>query len=190
LACRLAVGSTPRLSNPSAEIAYAWTGSKLMYIGRIVGIGRTDSGCLGVAYRVSSRSFPNRVAERKGDAIWIVPKPGSPDAASPNPYISYECLVWNERYIVGTNGSHTRPIFERLLAGYDVRDVVAGVLAGLDREFDGRDTPRLCAIVDLSHSESFLGSVTKNSLAVVPVHLRPAQFAFISTNEYPLVTGR
>ena len=40
-----------------------------MYLGRIVAIGMTKSGRAGAFYRVSSRSFPNRMAVLQGDKV-------------------------------------------------------------------------------------------------------------------------
>lgn len=157
-----------------------------MYVGRIVGVGRTRDGRLVSAYRVSSRSFPNRIAERSGGSVRIVPRAGSPDAASSSPYIAYECLVWNERFAVASNGTHTRPIFERLKAGHAPRDAVLGVLAGLDREFDEHDTPRICGAADLGSDTLWLGTVTATALAVVPVTAEPGRMAFVATYGLPM----
>lgn len=46
------------------------------YLGRIVAIGRNRQGACAAMYRVSSRSFPNRMAVLKPEAASIVPKPG------------------------------------------------------------------------------------------------------------------
>lgn len=156
------------------------------YVGRIIAVGRTPLGDLVSAYRVSSRSFPNRNAERHGNAIRIVPRSDSPDAASDSPYIAYECLLWTERYVVASNGTQTRPIFERLRAGHTVRDALIGVLSGLDREFDAHDTPRICSVLDLSNGTAHLGSITVDALSVTPVHLNPGQMSYITTYGSPL----
>lgn len=157
-----------------------------MYVGRIVGVGRTSGGKLVSGYRVSSRSFPNRDAERSGRSIQIVPRAGSQDAVSDSPYIAYECLVWNERFAVVSNGTHTRPIFERLKAGNCPRDAMVSVLAGLDREFDEHDTPRICGLVDIAKDRLWLGSVTATSLAVRPVDVARGQMTYITTYGFPL----
>lgn len=157
-----------------------------MYVGRIVAVGRATDGRLVSAYRVSSRSFPNRNAERSGRSIQIVPRPGSPDAGSDSPYIAYECLIWNERFAVVSNGTHTRPIFERLKAGNTPRDAMLGVLAGLDREFDEHDTPRICGLFDTQNDTLWLGSVTASALAVGPVQVKPGQMAYVTTYGFPL----
>jgi IMP cyclohydrolase len=157
-----------------------------MYVGRIVGVGRNRRGDLVAAYRVSSRSFPNRCAEILGDTVQIIAQPGSADAASDSPYIAYECLIWNARFAVVSNGSHTRPIYERLKAGNDPRDAIVSVLVGLDREFDQYDTPRICGLVDLAEDRLWLGSITATSLSVMPMEVRHGQLAYITTYEFPL----
>ena len=157
-----------------------------MYVGRIVGVGRDPSGRAVLAYRVSSRSFPNRNAERVGRSIRIVSRPGSPDAASDSPYIAYECLVWDDRFVVASNGTHTRPIFEQLKAGFAPRDALVGVLSGLDREFDDYDTPRICGLFDTLTDTLWLGSVTATALAVMPINVQCGQLAYVTTYEFPL----
>ncbi|WP_310390150.1 IMP cyclohydrolase [Rhizobium sp. 1399] len=157
-----------------------------MYVGRIVGAGRNQSGKLAAAYRISRRSFPNRSAERTGTSVNIVVRPGSADAMSDSPYIAYECLIWSERFSVVSNGTHTRPMYERLKAGNSPRDAIVGVLVGLDREFDQHDTPRICGLIDLAEDKLWLGSVTANSVAVMPVEVTDGQMAYITTYEYPL----
>ncbi|EJJ28433.1 IMP cyclohydrolase [Rhizobium sp. CF142] len=157
-----------------------------MYVGRIVGVGRDRKGDLVAAYRVSSRSFPNRNAEKLGDTIRIVAQAGSTDATSDSPYIAYECLIWNSRFAVVGNGTQTRPIYERLKAGNTPRDAIVSVLVGLDREFDQHDTPRICGLVDLDENRLWLGSVTADSLSVMPVEVQPGQLAYIATYEFAL----
>lgn len=157
-----------------------------MYVGRIVCAGRTLGGSLALAYRVSSRSFPNRNAVQLGRSVQIVPRSGSPDALSDSPYIAYECLVWNERFAVASNGAHTRPIFERLQAGNAPRDAILSVLAGLDREFDGYDTPRICSLFDTATNALWFGSVTATALAVVPIEVERGEMAYVTTYGFPL----
>lgn len=165
------------------------TAAASCYVGRIIAAGRSRNGLLTVGYRVSSRSFPNRDAERHGDAVRIVPRAGSSDAASDSPYIAYECLLWNERYVVASNGTQTRPIFERLKAGNTVRDALASVLAGLDREFDAHDTPRICAVIDRAQDKLHFGSISADALSVVPIETAPEQMAYISTYGGPLASA-
>jgi len=156
-----------------------------MYVGRIVAVGRNRMGDPVAAYRISSRSYPNRKADKLGDTVRIIAQPGSADAASDSPYIDYECLVWNARFAVAGNGSHARPIHERLKAGNAPRDAILSVLVGLDREFDQYDTPRICGLVDLAENALWLGSITATGLSVMPVKAQPGQLAYITTYEFP-----
>jgi IMP cyclohydrolase len=159
-----------------------------MYVGRIVGVGRTREGLLVAAYRVSSRSFPNRDAERSGNSVRIVARSGSADAKSDSPYIAYECLVCDDRFAVVSNGAHTRPIFERLKSGHSPRDAVLGVLSGLDREFDEYDTPRICGLFDSEEDSLWLGSVTAKALSVAPIEVKAGQMAYVTTYGFPLAS--
>ena len=63
-----------------------------MYVGRIVAIGRTPGGANLAAYRVSSRSFPNREAVQGEGRCAVVPRAGHEADVSKNPYIAYNCL--------------------------------------------------------------------------------------------------
>ena len=47
-----------------------------MYLGRIVAIGMTPENKAVAMYRVSSRSFPNREAVKKGNVVSIMPRTG------------------------------------------------------------------------------------------------------------------
>ncbi len=87
-----------------------------MYVGRIVAVGRSEQPW--VAYRVSSRSFPNRRAEVRGLSILVQPL----DAAdlARNPYIAYNCVrVWEDVAVVA-NGTQADMILEKIQDGTDV----------------------------------------------------------------------
>jgi IMP cyclohydrolase len=131
-----------------------------MYVGRFLVVGPGIG-----AYRVSSRSFPNRkVVERDtggGTTLTVVPT----DDAEPtdNPYVSYNCLrTVGGRAVIG-NGSHVDPIAEKLTMGYPARDALAEPLLALDYEKDDYDTPRIAAVVG---SESHVGTVRRDALLV------------------------
>lgn len=95
-------------------------------------------------------------------------------------------MVWDGRFTVVSNGTHTRPIFERLKAGHSPRDAMAGVLMGLDREFDQHDTPRICGVFDAASDSLWLGSITATSLALMPLTVAAGQMAYVTTYERPL----
>ncbi|PHQ39857.1 IMP cyclohydrolase [Halorubrum persicum] len=136
-----------------------------MYVGRFVvvapGIG---------AYRVSSRSFPNRrVADRDG-TLTVGPTPDAPE--TDNPYVSYNCARGvrtpaDEPLAVVGNGSHVDPIAEKLELGYPARDALATPLLALDFEKDDYDTPRIAGVVGAETAT--IGVVRRDGLVVEAV---------------------
>ena len=144
-----------------------------MYIGRFVvvapGVG---------AYRVSSRSFPNRrvVARDAGDTLTVGPTEDADPAD--NPYVSYNCVrvvdagdadassadpSGGSLAVVG-NGSHVDPVAEKLATGYPARDALAASLLALDYEKDDYDTPRIAGVV--AADAAWIGTVRKDALLV------------------------
>lgn len=127
-----------------------------MYIGRSVVIG-PEIG----AYRVSSRSFPNRKIIERDGILTVVPTREADE--TDNPYVSYNCVRPTEQGIVIGNGSHTDPIAEKLALGYPARDALCLSLLALDFEKDDYDTPRVAGVVG---EESFAGVVRRDGLTV------------------------
>ncbi|PSQ19048.1 IMP cyclohydrolase [Halobacteriales archaeon QS_8_69_26] len=133
-----------------------------MYVGRLLvvapGVG---------AYRVSSRSFPNRrIREREPGVLTVGP---TEDAPPPdNPYVSYNCLRAVERpggdLAVLGNGSHVDPVAEKLELGYPARDALATALLALDFERDDYDTPRIAGVVAADGAHA--GIVRRDALLV------------------------
>ncbi|WP_227375089.1 IMP cyclohydrolase [Haladaptatus halobius] len=130
-----------------------------MYVGRFIVIG-PEIG----AYRVSSRSFPNRKAVARGDTVTVAPTEDAPE--TDNPYIAYNCVrIAGDNAIVG-NGSQVDPIAEKLELGYPARDALAETLLALDYEKDDYDTPRIAGTVG---DESYVGIVRRDALLVEEV---------------------
>jgi IMP cyclohydrolase len=154
-----------------------------MYAGRIVAVGRTRKGQLAALYRVSSRSFPNREAQIKENAVAIVPKKGAEADVFKNPYIAYNCLRIAGRTAVATNGSQTDPIAEKVAAGMPLRDAFAMSLLALDYEKDSYNTPRIAAAVTLGGDAGYLGVVREDGLDVCRLTLEPGECFFVSTYE-------
>ncbi|WP_144927521.1 IMP cyclohydrolase [Halorubrum salsamenti] len=136
-----------------------------MYVGRFVvvapGIG---------AYRVSSRSFPNRRVTDRDGTLTVGPTPDAPD--TDNPYVSYNCAravrtPTDEPLAVVGNGSHVDPIAEKLELGYPARDALATPLLALDFEKDDYDTPRIAGVVGAETAT--IGVVRRDGLAVEAV---------------------
>ena len=137
-----------------------------MYVGRIVVVGKTSRPF--VAYRVSSRSFPNRVARvtEVGAAI----QPLDPEDMKKNPYIAYNCVRVSKNGVVVSNGSHTDPIFEALEQGTAPDAALRQVLTEMGYERDDFNTPRIAGVV--TEDAGFLGIVRADGVEV-------AQFALV-----------
>ncbi len=156
-----------------------------MYIGRIVGVGMNEQGVLAAMYRVSSRSFPNRTAVIREDAISIVPKEGHEPDIQKNPYIAYNCARYplDGQVAVLTNGSHTDPIAEKIALGLPVRDALALPLLALDYEKDQYNTPRIASVLDRRDQSAWLATVREDGLEVVRVLLGPGRCWYVATYE-------
>jgi IMP cyclohydrolase len=147
-----------------------------MYVGRLLvagpGIG---------AYRVSSRSFPNRKVIRRDDATLTVVPTDDADQTD-NPYVSYNCARTvgeggheddgstgghNPHGSVFGNGSHVDPIAEKYDRGYPARDALVEALHALDYEKDDYDTPRIAAVV--TQDTAHVGVVRRDALLVEAV---------------------
>ena len=128
-----------------------------MYVGRFVVVGPNIA-----AYRVSSRSFPNRRIVERDSALTVTPTEDAPE--TDNPYISYNCSrTAGDSAVVG-NGSHVDPITEKLELGYPARDALAESLLALDYEKDDYDTPRIAGTV--GENAAYVGIVRKDALLV------------------------
>jgi IMP cyclohydrolase len=153
-----------------------------MYVGRIVAVGmaRAPFG----AYRVSSRSFPNRVARITDTTVAIVPI--DPEEVKKNPYIAYNALKIGERGSVVTNGSHTDPIFERFEGGMDPEKALEVTLEEMGYEKDHLNTPRIAGIV--TADRGYLATVRADGLEVEGFDLVPNTCRVICTYEIDHLT--
>jgi IMP cyclohydrolase len=140
-----------------------------MYVGRFLVVA-PEVG----AYRVSSRSFPNRQTVDREGTVTVEPTPEAPE--TDNPYISYNCLRQTDRGVVIGNGSHVDPVAEKLALGTPARDALAGPLAALDFEKDDYDTPRIAGIVGLTDDPALgnAGAGTEDAGALVGIVRRDA----------------
>jgi len=156
-----------------------------MYIGRIVSVAQTADGRLCGAYRVSSRSFPNRTTAVKETTVSIVPKAGFETDVQKNPYIAYNCvrLVCGGQVAVVTNGSQTDPIAEKIDLGMPPRDALVLSTLALDYEKDSYNTPRVSAVVDKRDGTGWLGIVRHDGLEVRQMPLAPGKFFYVATYE-------
>lgn len=154
-----------------------------MYLGRIVSAGMTKDGKAVAAYRVSSRSFPNRSAKLNGETISVMPRPGHEGDLSKNPYIAYNCVRLFGSIALATNGSQTDPIIEKISMGMSLRDAFALSLLAMDYEKDSLSTPRVAAAVDAKAGIYALGIVRKDAMLVRTFPLVPGRIHYLSTYE-------
>lgn len=154
-----------------------------MYVGRIVAVGRTRSGRNAALYRVSSRSFPNRMAVDNGGVIAVAPRPGHEEDARRNPYVAYNALRIAGEWAVASNGSHADPIAEKAEDGVPIRDAMAQVLLAFDYERDELSTPRIAAAAPRSGDSGWLAVVRRDALIVREVPLRAGEARYAATYE-------
>jgi IMP cyclohydrolase len=152
-----------------------------MYIGRFVIVGRTSGGDWYLGYRVSSRSFPNRFIKLYEARAAVLPTPDA--AASDNPYISYNCFKSAAQLAVIGNGSQVDPVYDKLTAGYPLRDALALSLLALDYEHDAYNTPRIAATLDAARGVAFLGFIGHDKVYSRQVDPAPGQAWLIATYE-------
>ncbi|MFP4633329.1 MAG: IMP cyclohydrolase [Halobacteriota archaeon] len=127
-----------------------------MYVGRLLVVAPNYA-----AYRVSSRSYPDRVIRERDGGLDVVPEDDYD-----NPYVSYTCLrPAGGGHVVG-NGSHVDPVAEKIDLGYPARDALALSLLAMDYEKDDYDTPRIAGYVG---EESFVATVRRDGLSVEAV---------------------
>lgn len=149
-----------------------------MYVGRIVCVGRSE-GRSWVAYRVSSRSFPNRRAEIRGQSVLVQPL-NAADLAR-NPYIAYNCIRVLDDAAVVANGTHADSIVEKIEDGMRPLDAISLCLATLGYERDELDTPRIAGAV--RGDIGWLGIARKDKLCVQEFKLEDGWARMVATYE-------
>ena len=154
-----------------------------MYVGRIVAVGCNKAGQGAALYRVSSRSFPNRMTVSLAKGLAIVPKPGFENDIQKNPYIAYNCLRIARGLAVVSNGSQTDPVAEKIESGMAPRDALAYVMLSMDYEHDSLDTPRITGVVTPDGQKGWLAIVRKDALLVREYALKPGQAFYVCTYE-------
>jgi IMP cyclohydrolase len=151
-----------------------------MYLGRILAVGSNKTGNF-VAYRVSSRSFPNRMTSTFPERVAVVPKEGYEKDVFVSPYIAYNCIRLVDDVAVVSNGSHTDVIAEKIASGMSIRDSLALSLMTMDYEKDDFNTPRIAGATTLD-GESYIGIVTHEKVQVEKVH--EGESSYIATYEH------
>ena len=149
-----------------------------MYVGRIVAIGRSEERSF-AAYRVSSRSFPNRRAEVRGRSILVSPL--DPADLARNPYIAYNCIRVGAATAVVANGTQADMIMERIEDGGKPLDALAISLVAYGYERDELDTPRIAGLVQ--GKKGWLGIASKEEFRVKQFELRDGAAYMVATYE-------
>ena len=154
-------------------------GDKL-YLGRILAVGSNEEGSF-VAYRVSSRSFPNRITKSFPESVAVVPKEGFEKDIFKSPYIAYNCIRIVDDIAVVSNGSHTDVIAEKIASGMTIRDALALSLLTMDYEKDDFQTPRIAG-ASVLNGASYIGIVTADKVIVDKV--LEGESSYIATYEH------
>jgi len=149
-----------------------------MYVGRIVVVGRTG-GKNWAGYRVSSRSFPNRIAEARGSSILV--SPIDPKDLARNPYIAYNCIRTSGDMAVVANGTQADMIMERIIDGSPPLDAIALSLVAYGYERDELDTPRIAGTV--CGSKACLGMAMKGEFRFKEIPLKDNDAFMVATYE-------
>ena len=154
-----------------------------MYTGRILSTGMNTDGKPFVAYRVSSRSFPNRQCLKFENRAAIVPKEGFEKDVFESIYISYNCIRIERDMAIVSNGSQTDVIADKIALGMNIKEALANSLLTMDYEKDDYNTPRIAAVVtsttDENEYECYIGIVNDKKLLVEQIPYGEA--GFIST---------
>lgn len=154
-----------------------------MYTGRILSIGMNCDGKPFIAYRVSSRSFPNRQCLKYDGRAAVVPIEGFEKDIYKNAYIAYNCIRIVDGAAIVSNGSQTDVIADKIALGMNIRDALAYSLLTMDYEKDDYNTPRIAAAVTSADREDeyecYIGIVNDKKILVEQVPYGEA--AFIST---------
>jgi IMP cyclohydrolase len=149
-----------------------------MYVGRIVIVGQA-SGRSFVAYRVSSRSFPNRRAEIRKKSILV--SPIDPADLALNPYIAYNCIRVADDVAVVANGTQADMILERIADGQKPGDAIALSLVAYGYERDELDTPRIAGAV--CGEKGWLGIAKRDEFRVKEFTLAETRAFLVATYE-------
>ena len=155
-----------------------------MYVGRIVAVGKTSRPF--AAYRVSSRSFPNRVAGVTDVGVAIHPL--DPEDIKKNPYIAYNCIRVSAKGVVVSNGSHTDPIFELIENGTAPDVALQKVLTQMGYEKDDFNTPRIAGVVN--DTVGFIGTIRADGLEISSFDLEENSCHMICTYEMDRVESK
>ncbi|MBP1913052.1 IMP cyclohydrolase [Thermococcus stetteri] len=146
----------------------------MRYVGRTLGIG-LNSGKPFAFYLLCSRSFPNRKAVVKGNAVYIINQ-----TETENPYVSYPVVRLTKDYAVVTNGLHT-DFIAQALEWESPRKALVHVLDALDYERDDYSTPRIAGIIQRGEKRGWLGFVGREEFWVKELELKEGRALLTAT---------
>ncbi|MBI5061344.1 MAG: hypothetical protein HZB67_03445 [Candidatus Aenigmarchaeota archaeon] len=161
----------------------------MVYLGRVLGVGITDSydDCEPtLVYAVSGRSQPSR--ERKAtvpdahrayksyDTVHIGPLDGSDD----DPLRHYDAIMLTDGIGVVSSGQHTNEIMRQLTDTTKKSEMVLrNVLSEFGYEPDEYHTPRIAGIVE--NDGFYLGMVSENGVDIAMILPKPGDIFSITT---------
>lgn len=145
-----------------------------LYVGRLLLVGVAKSGGLVAAYRLASRSFPNRKIQFNAETKTadVVPLSGYEVEPRRNPLLAYTCLrVFNNASALVANGSHLDVIYSKIRLGLSPTESMSRVLRALGPERDAYKTPRIAGFA--SQKKLVVGIVSEETpvIRVFPVKL-------------------
>lgn len=152
-----------------------------MYVGRIIGAGINATGSPTALYRISSRSFKDRMITISGSHAEVVNRNEAEVAESP--FIYYGCFRVVGNYAVVGNGTHTDWIANKISWGASPRDALADTLRFMDFEHDSLSTPRIASVICPEQGKVYFGSVSRTDLLTWQLPLISGQVHCIATYE-------
>lgn len=153
-----------------------------MYTGRSL-LASIQDDKLKLNYLVNSRSFKNREFYFSEGAVAVVPNKDSLDDFR-NPYVTYNCLRYNDHFSVLSNGSQTDPIYEKIVRGVPPRDALVQVMHGMDYEFDSQNTPRIAIYACIESYNIYTAIVKEDEIHIKEIALSPNKLFMLTTNEF------
>jgi IMP cyclohydrolase len=153
-----------------------------LYVGRLLLVGAAKCGGMVAAYRLASRSFPNRKIQFNPETktAHVVPLPVHGKETIKNPLLDYTCLqVFNNAAVLVANGSHLDMIYSKIRLGLAPIESMRRVLQALGTEDDAYKTPRIAGFV--SPKKLVIGIVSEEELVIRVFPFKPGFACYVST---------
>lgn len=153
-----------------------------LYVGRLLLVGAAESGGLIAAYRLASRSFPNRKIRLNTETKTadVIPLSGYEAETRKNPLLAYMCLqVLNNAATLVANGSHLDAIYSTMRLGLSPAESMTKVLQALGPEPDAHKTPRIAGFA--SPKELIVGIVSAKAPIIRVFPVKPGFACYVAT---------